>query len=174
MSDDRSRIVSAGWSVFASGLAALLVALQALALCWLWWSWQTGVAAAFCLLTGYAVAVALGYRAGGGLCTMLSRQGRRVRTPVRGRGLAVVAAVWVLCGITSGDNLRWVLLMAVVLPLAVLPAAGLSVGFYLAVVAFGRSTGFRGALGAVRRLHRGSRRAEWEDALAHLSMEATR
>ena len=174
MNADRSRIVCAGWSMLAGALAAILVALQAMALCWLWWSWQPGALAALGLLAGYAGAVMIGYCAGRRVCAMLAGQERNVRTPLRRSGLAIVAAIGLPCGMSSGDDLRWALVLVVVLPLAVLPAAGMSAGLHLAVVAFERGTNFRRALGAVRRLHREARRAEWDAALAGLSFRDAR
>ncbi len=161
-----SEIVGAGWSVLTGTVLAILVALQALALCLLWWAWPWGAATAAGVLAVYAGAVALGYGAGRRLCALLAGQGRRLRTPPQRPGLATVLTIGLLCGMSSGDDLRWALVMGIVLPLAVLPTAGLSAGFWLAAVAFGRRTDFRGALGAVRRRHREARRVEWNAAMA--------
>ena len=174
MTADRPEIVVAGWSVLAGTLFAVLVALQALALCLLWWSWHWGAVAAAGVLTGYAGMAALGYGAGRRFHAWLARQGGGARPPLRRPGLVTVASIGILCGMSSGDDLRWMLVMGVVLPLAALPTAGLFAGFCLAAVAFGRGTDFRGALGAVRRLHREARRAEWNAAIAGVSFGEAR
>lgn len=163
-------IVGAGWSVLTGTVLAILVALQALALCLLWWSWHWGAVAVAGVLAGYAGMVALGYCAGRRFWAWLAGQEwSRNNASLRPPAPAVVFAIAVLCGMSSGDDLRWALVMGIVLPLAVLPTAGLSAGFWLAAVAFGRRTDFQGALGAVRRRHREARRAEWDAAMAVFS-----
>lgn len=160
-------IVGAGWSVLTGALVAVLVALQALGLCLLWWSWHWGIAAAAGVLAGYAGAVALGYFAGRRFWAWLAGQERsRNNAPLRPPAPAVVYAIAVLCGMSSGEDLHWALVMGVLLLVAVLPAAGMAAGFWLAMVALESRTDFRGALGVVRRRHYEARRAEWDAAMA--------
>lgn len=175
MTAGRSEIVGAGWSVLTGTVLAILVALQALALCLLWWSWHWGVAAAAGVLAGYAGMVALGYCAGHRFWAWLAGQKRGRRgAPMGHPAPAVMFVVAVLCGMSSVDDLRLALVVAIVAPVSVVPAAGMSAGFCLAAVAVEGRTNFRGALGAVRRLHREARRAEWDRAVAALSCrEAT-
>ena len=175
MTAEGSGIVVAGWNVLAGTLLAVLVASQALVFCLLWWSWHWGAVAAAGVLAGYAGMVALGYGAGRRFEAWLARQEGEARSaPLRRPGLGTVASIWLLCGMSSGDDLHRALVMGVLLPLAVLPTAGLTAGFCLAAVAFGRGTDFRGALGAVRRLHREARRAEWNAAIAGVSFGEAR
>ena len=161
MDSELACLSEAGWAlatmvvflVPAAGMAAVGAVFQA------WY-----VAALFSgLLVGYAIFVGLGYAFARLVARWRREKGSASRRPRIFPEVLVVAVMAVAAAMLIGDKTGVALALAV--PLWGVPFVGVFTGGGLGEVAEKRGVGFRGALGAVWRLHGQARKTEWASAV---------